>query len=561
MAKKITKVLKTKIKTKIILSRKTLFNSINSDSFYNHIESGINNLRNNLKEINSINVFPIPDGDTGTNLTVTLLNGLHSIKNYKSNNMYQLLNKFSEGLLIGARGNSGIIFAQIIRGFSNGFKKSNKYTIKNINRAILLSKKHSYKAISNPVEGTIISIIYYLEKYTTKKLNKSADLSTENIFKIINDDAKKALEKTTSQMDILASKNIVDSGAMGLCKFIEGIYFSICGNFVQKKVATEDEGISKIIENKHTNRLDYTKTFLGYCLELIIQLKKNKSFKQKWLNNKLEFFNFNSVILTKRKNILKCHIHGFKPYYAMKICHKYGEFLEVKIDNMSLQNNHFQTLTNKDKEIEYSDDVSVISYVKGKGWTNEYKKLSIQKIILYDNYFSSSDLIQEIQNTYSKNIIVIANNKRLFSKIAACFPLIKNQNCKLLKTYNDAEGYASTLFFDKSVKLKNAYKNMKENIKHFNIFVVKKSNNTSNYLVYSKNKIIHKHLNLLILIKNMLLKSIDDFNENVTVFREGTYLEQTDNELIKFFKLKFKSIELEFKNGLNKNHIYSFLIS
>ncbi len=295
--------------------------------------------------INDLNVFPVPDGDTGTNMKVTVLGALDTIKEIEPLDPSVIGQKFSRGLLMSARGNSGVIFSQIIKGFVSTFAEgSNEITIPQLVQSFDKAREISYKAVATPVEGTILTVI----RVTSEKIlaHKKFE-SVEELFSVALREALIILEKTPEMLEELKEVGVVDSGGYGLCCFLEGMNAvlnnkmnDLINQKIEKKVHKKSAvGDFAVLSNKHE-----TNEGFGYCSEIIMQIGA-KIQPDDYDKTKFDLDNFrrqlekigNSLVCVQDSDIVKVHIHSVDPGQFLKLCQKYGEFAKVKFENMTNQ--------------------------------------------------------------------------------------------------------------------------------------------------------------------------------------------------------------------------------
>lgn len=470
---------------------------INSSILLNMLESGCNEVSKNYEYINELNVFPVPDGDTGTNMKITLNSALNATKEKINNNssLHEIGTIFCRQLLMNARGNSGVIFSQIFRGFFIPIIPETK----SIDCDLLIeclknAKEKSYKSISNPVEGTILTIIRIIvEKLENKKFDDII-----NLFKNILEIGLDALKLTPDLLPSLKEAKVVDSGGYGLCKFFEGMYISLnlinqmdedINNHdfdikVQKKI---NEIVNYSISSKNTfikneTRFEISEEGFGYCCEFIIQKnfitheKQETKFKfdfEKFENELLQVGD--SLVCVVDFEIIKVHIHSLTPYKVLKLGQKYGEFLKVKIDNMTQQYLENHPHTNPQElftKFSLTNDIKIVATCQSQKIADYLQKefLVDQVIILEDNCApSTSDFANKIIATKSKNVIVLLDDSNHYlSAINASEIIDKKINIEIIKSKNISELIAACLAFDSS-------KDLNENIKKINRVVKKHS--------------------------------------------------------------------------------------
>jgi len=308
---------------------------INGKTLKEMLISGANHLYNNYPAIDALNVFPVPDGDTGMNMNLTISSGAKEIANRNDTDVYEIAKAFSKGLLMGARGNSGVITSQIFRGFARALEGKKEIGPLEFADAWQSGKDVAYKAVMRPVEGTILTVIREAGQFLNDHVKK--DWSIEKCFEILLQEARASLERTPDLLPILKEVGVVDSGGAGLVTIFEGMESALKGKIVEKAVATaveEDKNVKTMAGAQVEQQEEY-----GYCTEFIMRLGGDES-KRNFIDKR--FSNFlnshgNSVVFVREDNVVKVHIHTLTPGNVLNYAQQFGEFVTLKIENMTEQ--------------------------------------------------------------------------------------------------------------------------------------------------------------------------------------------------------------------------------
>ncbi|WP_334330953.1 DAK2 domain-containing protein [Candidatus Phytoplasma prunorum] len=306
---------------------------INADLFKKMITNGAINLKNNYKKIDNLNVFPVPDRDTGNNMKMTMMEGIKEINKIKSNSIIKIAEVLSKALLIGAKGNSGVILSQFFDGIYIKLKEINKNTI-NISdfmQTLICGYKKAYQAVLEPTEGTILTVIRESVENMKEKEYKDKDIK-ELMQKIIKN-SEISLEKTPQLLPILKKAKVVDSGGAGFIEILKGMLMFLQGNKLKydNKDKEEETNNFEFIHNLNIEELKYI-----YCSEYIINLKNNNEINKEKIKKSL-YNKGDSIVLIINENILKLHIHTNNPDIILNYLLNYGELNKIKIDNMKQQ--------------------------------------------------------------------------------------------------------------------------------------------------------------------------------------------------------------------------------
>ena len=293
--------------------------------FIDLIESGIKNLDKHRNIVNDLNVFPVPDGDTGTNMVMTLKYGYEAIKN-KNATLNEVISCFATGTVFGARGNSGVIVSQFFKGIAEGLKDKTEINCKSFALALGSGVNFAYASVAKPVEGTILTVLKDATKAVIEKLPID---NFDELFDIFLNAAKISLEKTPEFLPILKKAGVVDSGGAGMVYFFEGISKYLRGEEIEEIEETiKEEYIDLSLFNKET-KFEY-----GYCIEGVLQLTIDISdFNLKDFNKKLDKVG-KSIVTTQEKDKVKLHIHAHQIGEVTDLCQEYGEFLKIKIEKV-----------------------------------------------------------------------------------------------------------------------------------------------------------------------------------------------------------------------------------
>jgi len=395
-------------------------------------------LKRNVELVNDLNVFPVPDGDTGTNMSLTMQSAIESIDPSKDYTIETLSKEVSKGSLMGARGNSGVILSQIFRGFAKGCEEKNELTPKDFAEAISEASKVAYSAVMKPVEGTILTVIRktgeQLERFVTK--NTTVDEAVEYAIHV----AKKALEETPEELEVLKQAGVVDAGGKGLVCILIGFDHAIKG----KELLNEEiESITKKSEAriKAPENIEF-----GYCTEFILR----GTVDAEGLKKKIEKLG-DSMVFVQSDDIIKIHVHTNNPGIALEYGLEEGELVKIKIENMREQHSHIINGEEKPKpkvEKEKSK-YEIISVAIGSGISEIFRDLGVTQIIEGGQTMnpSTKDLLEKIDDTNAENIIILPNNSNIILAAEQAKKL-SDKNVYILPTKSIPQGINSLIEFN-----------------------------------------------------------------------------------------------------------------
>ncbi|MDR1234511.1 MAG: DAK2 domain-containing protein [Mycoplasmataceae bacterium] len=413
--------------------------------------------------INELNVFPVPDGDTGTNMMITINGAVDTIRNIDYTDIFLLGKNFSRGLLMNARGNSGVIFSQIIKGFTSILKEGkNEIGVVDFVSAFSAAKNTAYAAVASPVEGTILTVI----RVTAENLNKQRNFkSIEDVMKTACKEAQKILLQTPELLRELKEVGVVDSGGYGLCRFFDGMLLAL-GKNVELDTAKKIP-LNKIeAKRSFINGLEDSNVGFGYCCEFIMILKSRVSLKQSKKRDfdlasfKKELNSIgDSTAVVKEDDLVKVHIHTLTPYRLLEIGAKYGEFNKVKIENMTLQfleRNPGTTLEKIQDQIKAKrklpSEVKIIATVPSATIAKLYKdKLNINHTINTEITGNPSiqEFLDKIREANTSNIIIVVDDSNILLAAREAATLTANEiNIEIINAHNIAASYLACLSFD-----------------------------------------------------------------------------------------------------------------
>lgn len=437
------------------------------------IISGANNLYNNYPEVDALNVFPVPDGDTGTNMNLTISSGAKEIATRNDASVYDVAKAFSRGLLMGARGNSGVILSQIFRGFAQGLKGKIEATAQDISDALLMGKEVAYKAVMRPVEGTILTVI----RESSQALADSVypDMPLDEALDILLKEARESLKRTPNLLPVLKEAGVIDSGGAGLCKIIEGFDLALHNQIVEKNMpdVVSDSVVEPIIGNVQAS-LEHKE--FGYCTEFILKLPedpikaKKKNFVPSRFSGVLNSHG-NSIVMVHDDDLIKVHIHTLNPGNILTYAQQFGEFVKIKVENMSEQHTHLIEEDAKAKEDEIKKQpkkpFGLISVGAGKGIVDLFKDLNCDYIVSGGQTMnpSTEDFIKAIKSINAEQIFILPNNSNIImAATQACDVMNEEVKCTVIPTKTIPQGLVSAMIYNPESDYDTNYNDMMESL-------------------------------------------------------------------------------------------------
>lgn len=426
---------------------------INGILFEKMFRNGLNNLRLHEAELNSLNVFPVADGDTGTNMRLTLENGLAVAKREKRVGVY--LKELSGGMLLGARGNSGVILSQIFKGIAVALSKDQITSPGRFRNALIRGYRTAYDAVLRPVEGTILTVAR--EGVENIRSQVSRDITLEMFFNLYVAEMKRSLQRTPDLLSALKEANVVDSGALGYIYLVEGMQSYLYGDVIstKKKRAevkeTQDESdASGDVSGDGEERTSPDTSFFnenssfedGYCMEFLLQLMKDGKYLQTFRLDefKKDLNNYgNSIVAVQEGSRVKVHIHTFTPAKVMIISQEFGEFVSFKLENMQLQHNE---KLSKQIVTEHKP-VFKIAAANGAGFEQQFRQFGCDVVIKSGPSMNTSanEFLEAINQADADRIVIFPNNSNSFGAAEQAVKLSGRDNITVIMTKDMVQGY------------------------------------------------------------------------------------------------------------------------
>ena len=404
--------------------------------------AGTENMRAKIDEINDLNVFPVPDGDTGTNMTKTLEGGISEMADDDGTTLSAVIEKFAHGMLLGARGNSGVILSQIFAGIKEELSKYDTVSAKDLANAYKSGIEKSYSSVMNPTEGTILTVFRESTEYASKKLTKNSTI--DDFYKYHIEEATRSLARTKEILPVLAEADVVDSGAAGYLCIAMGMYAALTGDKKVDSYKFDEQTKSAPKINIDSFTRDSVLEF-GYCTEFLLRLMTAKvdpdSFDVSEVINTLTELGGESIVAYKNDDIVKVHVHTFNPGLVLSSCQKYGEFLTVKIENMSVGHSEEQ----KPKPKTQHKPFSVLAVATGEGICSLFSDMGVDEIISggQTSNPSTEEFVEAFGRCDSDAIIVLPNNKNVFLAANQAAELWDKAKVYIVPTANLMQGYAA----------------------------------------------------------------------------------------------------------------------
>lgn len=399
----------------------------------------------NRPTIDSLNVFPVPDGDTGTNMSLTLQSAVKELNNIKTNSIYDIADAVGRGALRGARGNSGVILSQVLRGFCNTIRDAHDFIdTKLFTKALFVGAQVAYNAVSKPKEGTMLTVARMVAEHAQNIESKNRDFET--YFPEILKKGNEAVELTPELLPVLKKGGVVDAGGKGLMCLYEGMYKALIGEDVGGAVAVINENKQDNNNFEHADILNLGVIEFAYCTEFfIINIKKKTTLADiDRLREKLMTIG-DCVIVIGDLELVKVHVHTNRPGVALSNALELGELDKVKIENMLEQNRELRKKYEAEKK-----EMGMLAVSAGKGNAAIFKDILVDGIIEGGQSMnpSASDIADAVMRINADNVFVFPNNKNIILAAEQAKSLVENRKIHVIPTKNIPQGFAAALAFN-----------------------------------------------------------------------------------------------------------------
>ena len=537
---------------------------IDALTFKKMIENGAINLSNHYTDIDALNVFPVPDGDTGTNMSMTFTSGVKDALTVNSDRIDEVAKKLSKGLLMGARGNSGVILSQIFRGLFQYLDGKADVNGLELAEAFVNGSKVAYKAVMRPVEGTILTVIRESSEFTLAYASGKEEISPLEVIEYLVKEANESLNRTPDLLPVLKEVGVVDSGGAGLLKVLEGMEMALKGQMLERTEAVAVEGASVAVESEE----------FGYCTEFIIQLSEKgmKTFKEETLKDSLSRIG-NSLVVVQDDDIVKVHVHTLTPGDALNMGQRYGEFLKLKIENMSVQHENLVVNAKEEFKNEPEKEYAIIAVAAGDGLTEVFKELRADVVISGGQTMnpSTEDFVAAIEKCNARHVFVLPNNSNIILAAQQAESICDAEQVEVivLPTKSIPQGYAALVNFNPEVDAETNKETMMEAIGNVQTgqvtFAIKDTTfegleiKANEFMGIKEKAIIVSTPDKLEATKFLLSQMLNEDSELVTIFTGEDVTEEESEAVEEYVSENYPDAEVEMIVG--GQPVYSFVIS
>lgn len=540
-------------------------NQITGNDFKKMLVAGARNLANHSEIVDKLNVFPVPDGDTGKNMTMTFTSGANKVGTSKETSIGILAKQLSRELLMGARGNSGVILSQLFRGFATALEGLDVATVTDLAKALDSGVKTAYKAVMKPVEGTILTV--------ARESTDAVLVNHENIHDIIEfyefiiAEMKKSLEGTPELLPVLKEAGVVDSGGQGLVYVYEGFLKALQGI----DIPLDDKVAIDVVGGGH--EIDFESDEFGYCTEFIVRLDLKKApFNETMFRQKLGDLG-DSIVVVSDEDIVKVHVHTLTPGDALNLAQAQGEFVSLKIENMTEQHSELiaEAATGIPAVLDEQKEFGVITVVSGDGVKTLFEESGAHYIIEGGQTMnpSTEDFITAINELNAKNVIILPNNSNIIMAANQAKDVVEDVNIAVIPTKTIPQGYVALAMYNEHVSLDKMEIDMIsaiEDVKSGAVTYAVRDTNINgvdikkdDFIGILDQDIVVSRANLEEATQALLVQMLDKDSELITIMYGEGATQEGANELAAFVENKYPDAQVTVIHG--DQPVYSYVIA
>ena len=429
--------------------------------------AGANALDARKEIINDLNVFPVPDGDTGTNMTMTIMSAAREVAALEEDaDMQQLCKAISSGSLRGARGNSGVILSQLLRGFTKEIKKAEEVDVQVLTKAFEHAVASAYKAVMKPKEGTILTVAKVTAEKAVYCARNTEDF--EEFAQVVIKEANEILQKTPEMLPVLKEAGVVDSGGQGLVEFLQGAVDALMGKEVD--LSSIEKTAVKPAATASEAPLEEKDIKFGYCTEFIVMTKEEISMEEEQKFKDFLMGIGDSIVVVADEDIIKVHVHTNHPGKAIEKGLTYGELTNMKIDNMREEHRERLNLTQAEAQAEESKpeeprkDFGFVAVSIGQGMNDIFRELGVDYLIEGGQTMnpSTEDMLNAIEQVNAETVFILPNNKNIILAATQAQSLVEDKNVVIIPTTTVPQGISAIIGFDPEADAEENEDNMKD---------------------------------------------------------------------------------------------------
>lgn len=540
------------------------------------VQAASTRLNKQAEYVNSLNVFPVPDGDTGTNMGMTIENGAKEVADKPANTVGEVAQILSKGLLMGARGNSGVITSQLFRGFGQSVKDLDEMTGVDLAHALQAGVEVAYKAVMKPVEGTILTVSRGAATAALKKSEETDDAI--EVMRATVEGAKAALAKTPDMLPVLKEVGVVDSGGQGLVYIYEGFLSALTGEYIaseefQATPATMTEMINAEHHKSIAGHIATEDITFGYCTEIMVGLKQGPTYVKDFDYEDFQTYLSglgDSLLVVNDDEIVKVHVHTEDPGLVMQEGLKYGALVKVKVDNMRQQHDAQVQQEATKEQSQSKKDYGIIAVVAGEGLAEIFKAQGVDYVISGGQTMnpSTEDIVKAVEMVNAERVIILPNNKNIFMAAQSAADVVEIP-AAVIETRTVPQGLTSLLAFDPTQSIEDnasAMSSALTDVVSGSVTLAVRDTSIDGLEIHENDVLGMVDGKILVSTPNMeeaLLatfeKMLDDDSEIVTIFVGEDGQEELAEKIAAQLEEKYEDIEVEIHQG--DQPVYPYLMS
>lgn len=541
---------------------------------------GANHLSANAKMVDALNVFPVPDGDTGTNMNLSMTSGAKEVKNNIQEHIGKVGVALSKGLLMGARGNSGVILSQLFRGFSKAVESKAVISGKDFANALEAGVETAYKAVMKPVEGTILTVA----KDSAKKAVAAAQNSEDMIYimeEILNE-AKASLKRTPDLLPVLKEVGVVDSGGQGLVFVYEGFLAQLKGESLPVSSDLIPSMTELVSAQHHKNVQGHINTediVYGYCTEFMVRFEQEKvakhPFNENTFRNDLSNYG-DSLLVIADEDVVKVHIHSEQPGEVLTYGQRYGNLINMKIENMRQQHSnivgekHAASKPEDKQAHKEMQEYGIVTVSMGAGIAKLFKSIGAHAVIEGGQTMnpSTEDIVKAVKEVHAKKVFILPNNKNIIMAAEQAKD-VAEEEIYVIPSKTVPQGLSALLAFNPSAAVDDNEASMKEALNHVKTgqitFAVRDTSidgleiEKDDFMGISEGKIVVKNKDKGKVAEDLLTKMLDEDSEILTIIYGEDVTEEEVANLSSYVEENFEDVEIEIHDG--GQPLYSYIFS
>ncbi|WP_078413363.1 DAK2 domain-containing protein [Priestia abyssalis] len=554
--------------------------TLDGKRFAEMVIQGAQHLTNNAKMVDALNVFPVPDGDTGTNMNLSITSGAKEVKNNVSGHIGKVGQALAKGLLMGARGNSGVILSQLFRGFAKAIENKDVINTVEFAQALEVGVETAYKAVMKPVEGTILTVAKDAAKTATAIAKKQSDIVL--FMEEVVAEANASLNRTPDLLPVLKEVGVVDSGGQGLVIIYEGFLAVLKGEKLPEVSATApsmDELVSAEHHKSVQSHMNTEDIEFGYCTEFMVRFEENKlkdhPFSEEAFRNELSKWG-DSLLVVSDDEIVKVHIHAEQPGEVLNLGQKYGSFMKIKVDNMREQHSslvaetHVQMAPVQTQASVKKEEYGIVTVAMGAGIGKLFRSIGAKAVIEGGQTMnpSTEDIVKAIEEVNAEKVIILPNNGNIVMAARQAASVV-GQEVIVIPSKTVPQGMTALLAFNPGADLAENEAAMNEALSHVKTgqitYAVRDTNidglelEVGDFMGIADGKIVVKDQDKMEAAKKLLTSMIDEDAEILTILQGEDVSDEDTAVLTDFVESTFEDVEVEVHKG--DQPLYSFIFA